>query len=115
MKTFYLLAAIAGTIIPYAFFYRFLGQNGLDLPLFVQQATANPVATMFTADLVISTVAFWAFLFHEGRKLSMKHLWGYVVLSLTVGLSLAFPLFLYFRHDKTLAAVPASNSAQTRT
>jgi hypothetical protein len=52
---------------------------------------------MFTIDLLISSVVFWSFLFYEGRRLRMKNLWVYVAANLLVGLSLALPLFLYFR------------------
>jgi hypothetical protein len=61
---------------------------------------ANPIATMFAVDLFISTFVFWVFLYGEGRRLEMGNLWVYVVLNLAVGLSLALPLFLYFREGR---------------
>lgn len=103
MKRFYLIGAILGALIPYAFLIQFFVQNGFDLPLFVQQLFANPAAAMFTADLLITSFVFWGFLFHEGRRLQMSNLWIYVVLNLLVGLSLALPLFLYFREDALTA------------
>lgn len=106
-KPIYLLGAILGTVIPYTFLFQFLQQNGFDLSLFVQQAFANPVATLFVLDLFISSFVFWVYLFGEGRRLAMRHLWLYVLLNLLVGLSLALPLFLYFRED-ALAAETAS-------
>lgn len=96
-KTLYLLGAIIGTVVPYYFLIQFFLQNGFDLALFVQQAFASPAASMFTVDLFISSFVFWVFLFAEGRRLSMSNLWAFVVLNLLVGLSLALPLFLYFR------------------
>lgn len=98
-KQLYLISAIFGTIIPYYFLARFFAQNGLDIGLFLQQAVASPVAAMFTADLLISSFVFWVFLFSEGRRLAIPLLWLYVGLNLAVGLSLALPLFLYFRED----------------
>jgi hypothetical protein len=98
-KTLYLIGAVAGTVIPYYFLFQFITQNGFDVALFAQQAVANPAAAMFTADLLISSFVFWAFLYSEGRRLGMTRLWMYVVLNLGVGLSLALPLFLYFRED----------------
>ncbi len=96
-KIIYLLGAIVGTIIPYYFLIQFVLQNGFDVPLFVQQMFANPIATMFALDLFISSFVFWIFLYAEGRRLEMGNMWLYVVLNLCVGLSLALPLFLYFR------------------
>jgi hypothetical protein len=96
-KIIYLLGAIMGTIVPYYFLIQFILQNGFDVSQFVQQMFANPIATMFALDLFISSFVFWIFLFAEGRRLEMGNLWLYVVLNLSVGLSLALPLFLYFR------------------
>ena len=98
-KRLYLFGAIIGTVLPYAFLISFFVQHGIDFSLFVQQMTANPIARMFTVDLFISSFVFWVFLFSEGRRLEMGNLWLYVVLNLLVGLSLALPLFLYFRED----------------
>ena len=51
----------------------------------------------------------WGFIFSEGRKLGMKHLWVYVLANLLVGDLLALPLFLYFRvgHLEEARWVPA--------
>jgi hypothetical protein len=57
----------------------------------------NPVAAFFVMDVVVSALVLWAFIFAEGRRLGMRNLWVYVVCTLTVGVSLALPLFLYFR------------------
>jgi hypothetical protein len=96
-KTIYLIGAILGAVLPYYFLIQFMMQHGFDLRLFAQQMAANSVAAMFTVDLFISSFVFWVFLYAEGRRLEMGNLWLYVVLNLLVGLSLALPLFLYFR------------------
>lgn len=96
-KTIYLIGAIIGIVLPYFFLIQFLMQYGFDLPLFFQQMFANPIASMFAVDLLITSFVFWVFLFAEGRRLDMGYLWLYVLLNLFVGLSLALPLFLYFR------------------
>jgi hypothetical protein len=110
-KRLYLFGAIIGTVLPYAFLISFFLQHGMDLSLFVQQMTANPIARMFTADLFISSFVFWVFLFSEGRRLEMGNLWLYVALNLLVGLSLALPLFLYFREGALESATAARPSA----
>ena len=51
-------------------------------------------------DVIASSLALWLFVFSEGRRLGMKHLWLYIVCNLTVGVSLALPLFLYFREGQ---------------
>lgn len=96
-KTIYLIGAIIGIVLPYFFLIQFLMEYGFDLPIFFQQMFANPIASMFAVALLITSFVFWLFLFAEGRRLDMGYLWLYVLLNLFVGLSLAFPLFLYFR------------------
>lgn len=51
----------------------------------------------FGMDVIVSSLVLWIFVFSEGQRLGMKHLWLYVVCNLVVGVSLALPLFLLFR------------------
>lgn len=99
MKVIYAFLAVAGFVLPYLFFIRFLSANGLDLPLFFQQLTANDISIFFTVDLVIATVAFWVFAYQESRLHAMRFWWLCVLASLIVGLSFALPLFLYMREQ----------------
>ena len=48
MRTFYLIGAILGFILPYIFFIQFLTENGLNLALFVQQMFTSPIAGFFS-------------------------------------------------------------------
>lgn len=97
MQGIYLAIAIAGAVVPLRFFVRFLMTFGLDLPLFFQQLFQNDVSTFFGTDVIVSTLALLVFVFSEGRRRRMKHLWVYVICNLAVGVSLALPLFLFFR------------------
>jgi len=102
MKTrhIYLLIAIIGTVVPYYHFGQFLIENGLDIGEFFNQMLASPIASFFTWDVVISTLAVITLVMTEGRRKGMKHLWVYVLFNLTVGVSLALPAFLYARQVK---------------
>ena len=93
----YVALAVIGLIAPYLFFFQFFKANGLNLGLLVQQALINPVSIAFTVDLAISIIVFWIYMFSEANKLQMKNGWVYVLASLTIGLSFALTLFLYFR------------------
>ena len=99
-KHIYLLFALVGLFVPYYFLFRFLSANGFDTPLLVQQLLANNISTFFAVDLVISIIVFWVYVIAEANKLQMKNWWLYILASLTVGLSFALPLFLYFRENK---------------
>ena len=99
-KNIYLILSLLGLLVPYWFFFQFFKANGLNIGMLVQQALVNPVSIAFTVDLVLSTVIFWIYMFSEANKLQMKNAWLYLLASLTIGLSFALPLFLYFRDRK---------------
>src|SRR5215510_2233221 len=96
-KNIYLLFAVLGFYAPYYFFFKFLSASGFDILLLVSQLFANNISTFFAADLIISILVFWVWMIIEANKLKMKNWWLYISASLTVGLSFALPLFLYFR------------------
>lgn len=100
MQWFYLVAAIVGTILPLSQFIPFLAAYGLDVPLFFRQLFHNHVSAFFGMDVIVSSFVLWFFVFSEGKRRGMKNLWLYVVCNLAVGVSLALPLFLFFRERK---------------
>ncbi len=100
MKWLYLIAAILGTILPLSQFIPFLMAYGFDLPLFFRQLFQNHVSGFFGMDVIVSSLVLWLFVFSEGRRRGMSNLWLYVVCNLAVGVSLALPLFLFFRERK---------------
>lgn len=100
-KVFYVLLCVIGTILPYWFLVPFLREHGLDLRLIGEQLFANQISSFFGIDVIVTTVCLWIFIYFEGRKLRVKHLWAPVVASLTVGVSLGLPLFLFLRESRT--------------
>jgi hypothetical protein len=100
MQWLYLIAAILGTVLPLSQFIPFLTAHGLDMPLFFEQLFQNHVSGFFGMDVIVSSLVLWLFVFSEGRRRGMSNLWLYVVCSLAVGVSLALPLFLFFRERK---------------
>jgi len=94
---FYLLLCIAGAVIPWLFLFGFFGDEMASIPTFFTSIFANQVASAVAADLLISGLVFFVFVFVEGRRLGLKHLWVYIPATLFVGLSFGLPLFLYHR------------------
>ena len=99
-KTLYLFLCVIGTILPYLFLVPFLREHGLDLRRFFDELFANRIGAFFGMDVIVSSVCLWIFVFFEGRRSRVKHLWAPVLASLTVGVSLGLPLFLYLREAK---------------
>lgn len=100
-KHLYLLLCLIGTILPYLFLGPFLLEHGLDLRQMGEQLFANRISGFFGMDVIVTTVCLWIFVYFEGRKLRVKHLWAPVIASLTVGVSLGLPLFLFLRELRT--------------
>jgi hypothetical protein len=100
MQALYLIFAILGTVLPLRFLIPFLVTNGLDLPLLFQQLFQNNISAFFGVDVIVTSLALWVFVFSEGRRRQMRRLWIFVVCNLLVGVSLALPLFLFFRERK---------------
>ena len=93
----FLSAAIVGCVLPLNYFVRFLSSEGLNLSQFFQQLFQNNVSAFFAMDVFVSAAVVWLFVFIEGRRLRMRRLWVYVICTAVVGVSLALPLFLFFR------------------
>lgn len=96
MRIVYLIAAVAGAVIPYAFFFGFIQENGVDLPAFVSGLFVNGAAGGFSADLLISSFVFWVYMFQQ-RGESGPHPALFIALNLCIGLSCALPAYLYTR------------------
>jgi hypothetical protein len=96
-STAYLLLCIIGVVVPWLFLVGFFGEPQPTIALFFSLIFANQVASSVAADLLISALVFFAFVFFEGKRLNMKHLWVFMPATLLVGLSFGLPLFLYFR------------------
>ena len=103
-RTIYLWLGVLGTVLPCWQFLPFLRENGLDLPLFVEQMFANPVGGFFALDVVVSSLVLWVLVAIEGRRAGVKHLWAPIAANLAVGVSLGLPLFLYLRETALQSA-----------
>jgi hypothetical protein len=99
-KTVYLVLCVAGTVLPYSQFLPFLREGGLDFHLFFEQLFSNYVGGFFGWDVIVSSVVLWVFVFVEGGRAGVKHLWAPLAANLAVGVSLGLPLFLYLREQR---------------
>lgn len=100
MKNLYLVLAIVGAVVPYLFFIQFFAEQGVNLPAFLGGVFANGAAGGFGADLLITSLVFWIYLYEVGDN----KLWMYVLINLTIGMSCAVPLYLYLNADRRDAA-----------
>ena len=108
MKTLYLVMAVVGAVVPYAFFVQHFASEGTSLPGFVSALFANPAAGGFTADLLCSSFVFWIAMFHRCREPDAPAPWLFIALNLAIGLSCGLPAYLYARERRREAAAAAS-------
>jgi hypothetical protein len=99
-RTLYLALCVAGVALPYSQLIPFLREHGLDLRLFFEQLFSNRIGGFFGWDVIVSSVVLWVFVFVEGRRAGVTHLWAPLAANLAVGVSLGLPLFLYLRERR---------------
>ena len=100
MRTLYLVLAIIGAIVPYVFIFQHFSREGYALSAAVGALFANPAAGGFTADLLLTSAVFWIAMFHQRKAGHGPNPALFIVLNLLIGLSCAFPAYLYARQSK---------------
>lgn len=95
-----MLLAALGAALPLSQLVPFPAAHGLDVPLHFRQLFETHASAFFVLDVIVSSLVLWLFVFSEGRRRGMKNLWLYVVCHRAVGVSLALPLFLFFRERR---------------
>ncbi len=97
MRTLYLVLAVIGAIVPYVFFFQHFSSEGYSLSEFAGSLYANSAAGGFTSDLLLTSAVFWIAMFHQRKRGSGPNPALFIALNLFIGLSCAFPAYLYAR------------------
>ena len=100
---FFLILSIIGLVTAWVFngIASVTGQNYLDAWF------GLAVDLVLSLDILIVAIAGSAFMIFEARKLGMKRVWIYILLSGVTALAFTLPLFLAMR-EKKLAALADS-------
>jgi hypothetical protein len=115
-KSIYLVFCVLGIVLPYSQFLPWVLEHGLRMGLFFQELFANRIGGFFGMDVLVTAVVLIFFLRREGIRLGVRHLWLPIAGTLTVGVSLGLPLFLYLREstmERTEGLRPATTTAST--
>jgi hypothetical protein len=67
---------------------------------FINAAYVNAAAASLSNDLLFIAVAASMFMAIEGKRIGIRYVWLYLILSGVVAISVTFPLFLLARHLK---------------
>ncbi|MEQ8819689.1 MAG: DUF2834 domain-containing protein [Sumerlaeia bacterium] len=110
LRRLYLVLAAIGCF-PLLVGLWWLAENGLAWEQVAELVWWNRLSAAFVADLLISILAFWPFVFTETRRVGgMPSPWVFVAVNCVVGLSCALPLFLYFRERELTSESLGSRS-----
>jgi hypothetical protein len=100
LRHLFLLLCVVGAILPYTLFVPWLIDHGLDIPLFFGELFSTRIGGLSGLDVLASGLTLFVFIWVEGRRLQINHLWLPVLFTLGVGVSCGLPLFLYMRQCK---------------
>ncbi|MGA1564458.1 MAG: DUF2834 domain-containing protein [Pontimonas sp.] len=97
---FFLILSVVGLITAWVFngIASVTGQNYIDAWF------GSAVDWVLSLDLLIVAIAGSALMIFEGRRLGMKRVWLYIVLSGVTAFAFTFPLFLAMR-ERSLASI----------
>lgn len=96
-KMIYLALCFLGALLPYWQFVPWLAEHGMNVSLFVHELFANRISAFLGMDVLVSAVVLIAFMRLESAQLVIPRRWLPVLALITVGVSLALPMFLYMR------------------
>ena len=99
MLNFLIFMALIGTLIPVSLFFQYFDSSGLQPAHILASLFPNPLASGFTADILISIVVFLVWSFFELRD-NLKKWTVLLVSSCCIGLSLSSTVFLFKAQEK---------------
>ena len=97
IKLFYLIAAIIGTILPWFPFFPFLIENNFYPNSILKALYINGATSGLSNDFFISCVVFAVFVISDAKSIKTKIWWMLIPAAPLIGLSMAFPAYLYIR------------------
>lgn len=101
LRLFYLAAAVVGTVVPWVFFASYFAVSGIEASRIIQSLFANGAASGFVSDVLISIIVFWIWSWDDAKRRRVKYWWLVIPAGFFVGLSLAMPLYFFFREIST--------------
>lgn len=95
LKYLFLALVVAGVAVPYMAFVPFVAEHGLDVPLLIEQAGANRIATFAWLDVIVSAVVLLVAAYSR-QFITLKQAGIVTILTLLAGVSAGLPMFFYF-------------------
>jgi hypothetical protein len=105
LKHLYLVLRAIGTVLPYTQFIPWMVQNGVNLPLLIDQTASSRLAAYGWLDVIVAAAALFVFVVSDGRRHQIPGLWLPVVGTLMVAFSLGLPSYLLLREIRREAVL----------
>lgn len=106
LSTVYVCIALLALVTCWRQNLLFIQDAGVDLAtgfvVFWPALLVNHATTSITVDIFLLCVAAMIWMVHEARRLGIRFVWLYVLLSFPIAISVMFPLFLVAR-ERALA------------
>ena len=105
MKTWYLILAIIGFLLPNTLVLLESIETG-NILLYAQpintleQMFVNRISSIFAIDLLFGVLVFFIWSYQTAKHLSFKSLAGIWIVTLLFGFACGFPLFLYLQKKR---------------
>ena len=98
LRYLYLAFCLLGLLLPYSQLIPWIMEHhALNMSIFIRDLFANRISAFFAVDVIVSAIVLISFVRIEGTRLGIRLLWLPILGTFFVGVSLAFPLFLYLR------------------
>ena len=101
LQVLYGICAVAGVVFTMYFNVRFINEHGgFSVITFVAENYVNNASASISNDILVVTITFLLWSFLETRRLSMSYWWVYAVLTFSIAIAFALPLFLLERERR---------------
>ena len=92
----YAAIALGALVATWSFNIAYV-ENGHSLIDFFGDGYANSASSSLTNDILFVTISAFVFMIIDARRIGVRRVWIYLVVSLAVATSVAFPLYLIAR------------------
>lgn len=96
--------AVVGFVVPNAMVATYMLRDETTIVTFFSDWFVTMPSAQLFADLFIVVLAFWLWSWFDRRRTSTPHWWLVPVTTLSVGICLAIPLYLWLRERTTRLA-----------
>jgi len=101
----FLALALLGLAVQLTIFGIFLGEHGLDLGEFGEQAVDTTIALLALTDLLLTATVVLLWMPLEAKRVGIERWWRFAIAA-AGGLCFALPLFLWAREKKLASGEP---------